>query len=65
VRLLADRYAREVNVTVYIPDFFGGEALPFGPILNGNWDEIDRLGFLKKNSREIREPEMFACARAL
>jgi hypothetical protein len=56
VRLLADHYAREANVTVYVPDFFGGEALPFGPIINGNWDEIDLPGFAKKNSREIREP---------
>lgn len=65
VRLLADHYAREGNATVYVPDFFGGEALPFSPILNGNWGDIDVPGFLKKNSREIREPEIFDCARAL
>jgi dienelactone hydrolase len=65
VRLLADHYAREANATVYVPDFFGGEALPFGPIINGNWGEIDVPGFVKKNSREIREPEIFDCARAL
>jgi dienelactone hydrolase len=65
VRLLADHYAREANATVYVPNFFGGEALPFGPIINGNWHEIDVPGFVKKNSREIREPEIFDCARAL
>ncbi len=36
IRLLADHYAREANVTVYVPDFFDGESLPFAPILNGN-----------------------------
>ncbi|GIC94318.1 dienelactone hydrolase family protein [Aspergillus udagawae] len=35
VRLLADHYAGETNATVYIPDFFGGEVLPFEPILRG------------------------------
>jgi len=65
VRLLADHYARGADVTVYVPDFFAGEVLPFGPILNGNWNEIDAPGFVKKNSREISEPEIFDCARAL
>lgn len=36
IRLLADHYAREANVTVYVPDFFGGESLPFAPIMSGN-----------------------------
>src|SRR5262249_54608411 len=58
-------YAREANVTVYLPDFFGGETLPFGPIINGHWNEVDVPGFVKKNSREIREPEIFDCARTL
>jgi hypothetical protein len=65
VRLLADHYARETNATAYIPDFFGGEVLPFGPITRGNWHEVDISGFLKGNSRDIREPEIFECARAL
>ncbi len=64
-RLLADHYAREANVTVYIPDFFGGEALPLEPMLASRWGEIDGAGFMKKNSRQIREPEIFECARAL
>ncbi|KAL3487849.1 Alpha/Beta hydrolase protein [Aspergillus germanicus] len=65
VRLLADHYAREANATVYVPDFFGGEALPFEPLLAGRFDEVDLPAFRAKNSREIREPEIFACARAL
>ncbi|KAF2238446.1 dienelactone hydrolase family protein [Viridothelium virens] len=65
IRLLADHYAREANVTVYVPDFFGGETLPFEPILNDRWNEVDVPSFIKKNTREMREPEIFACARAL
>ena len=65
VRLLADHYAREAHATVYVPDFFGGETLPFGPILDEKWDEIDLAGFVARNSRDIREPEIFDCARAL
>ncbi|TVY92993.1 Hydrolase [Lachnellula willkommii] len=64
-RLLADHYAREVGATVYVPDFFGGEALPFEPITSGRWHEVDVPSFMKKNTREIREPEIFTCALAL
>lgn len=64
-RLLADHYAREANATVFLPDFFGGEHLPFEPIASGNWHEIDVPGFIKKNTREIREPEIFETAKVL
>ncbi|KAL0940453.1 dienelactone hydrolase family protein [Colletotrichum truncatum] len=64
-RLLADHYAREANATVYVPDFFGGETLPFEPLLNGRFHEIDLEGFIGRNSRTIREPEIFEFARAL
>ncbi|KAI0413975.1 dienelactone hydrolase [Xylaria grammica] len=47
VRLLADHFAREINATVYVPDFFGGWVV--------DWEA----------SREIRGPEMVACARAI
>jgi dienelactone hydrolase len=65
VRLLADHYAREVGVTVYVPDFFNGEVLPFEHIIKGEWHKINLASFMEKNSREIREPEMLDCARAL
>jgi dienelactone hydrolase len=65
VRLLADHYAREANATVYVPDFFAGEVLPSEAIIHRRWHEIDVPGFLKKNSRDIREPEIFECARVL
>ncbi|TVY49183.1 Hydrolase tropI, partial [Lachnellula cervina] len=79
-RLLADHYAREVGATVYVPDFFGGETLPFEPITNGRWYEVDVPSFIKKNTRkstfqsqdslealrhEIREPKIFTCVLAL
>ncbi|KAL2075695.1 hypothetical protein VTL71DRAFT_638 [Oculimacula yallundae] len=65
IRLLADHYAREANATVYLPDFFGGESLPSGPIASNSWHLIDVPSFIAKNTREIREPEIFDCARAL
>jgi hypothetical protein len=34
VRLLADHYAQEADATVYVPDFFGGEVVPFEIILS-------------------------------
>jgi dienelactone hydrolase len=65
IRLLADHYAREVGATVYAPDFFGGEVLPFDLIAAHRFDKLDLPGFLTRNSRENREAEIFACARAL
>lgn len=64
-RLLADHYAREMDATVYVPDFFGGETLPLEPILAGRFGEVDLAGFIGRNSRAIREPEIFGFARAL
>ncbi|KAJ4523207.1 hypothetical protein HRR78_000701 [Exophiala dermatitidis] len=65
-RLLADHYAREANATVYVPDFFGGEELPFEPLAEKRFHEIPDLeGFPKRNGREVREPEIFAVAKEL
>ncbi|SPO01808.1 uncharacterized protein DNG_04481 [Cephalotrichum gorgonifer] len=65
LRLLADAYAAEVNATVYLPDFLGGETMPIELMLENRWAEIDMAGILERNSRQIREPEIFAFARAL
>ncbi|PGH31415.1 esterase/lipase [[Emmonsia] crescens] len=65
LRILADHYAREANVTVYLPDFFGGLVLSFENIIADRFDLLDLPNLMKKNSREIREPEIFECARAL
>lgn len=65
LRLLADQVAREANVTVYMPDLFGGEVLSSDLISAGRFQELDLDGFTRRNGREAREPELFACARAL
>ncbi|OLN86681.1 Protein AIM2-like protein 1 [Colletotrichum chlorophyti] len=64
-RLLADHYAREANATVYLPDFFGGLVVPADVVCRGEFDKIDLAGFARDNSRDIREPEIFAFAKAL
>ncbi|RAH42075.1 dienelactone hydrolase family protein [Aspergillus brunneoviolaceus CBS 621.78] len=63
LRLLADSYAHSANATVFLPDFFGGETLPAAPILAGRWAELDLQGFLARNARAIREPEVVAFAK--
>lgn len=67
IRLLADHYASEANATVYVPDFFGGDDIPWQPLINDNFAALaDELpAFLERNSREVREPELFECARVL
>ncbi|KAJ5098626.1 hypothetical protein N7532_005627 [Penicillium argentinense] len=57
IRLLADAYAEEVNATVYVPDFFGGEVLP-SDILSKNpseWGSLDLPAFTARNSKDIRK----------
>ncbi|KAF1990708.1 dienelactone hydrolase [Aulographum hederae CBS 113979] len=65
VRLLADHYARETGATVYLPDFFAGEVLPFEPLLNLRFHEVDIAGFMGRNNRQVREPDIFAAAKTL
>ncbi|KAK0270630.1 hypothetical protein LTR35_010838 [Friedmanniomyces endolithicus] len=68
-RLLADHFAREANVTVFMPDFFNGESLS-KDILKMDMQDwakhgLDIVAFVSKHTREIREPEIFACAEKL
>ena len=65
VRLLADKFARELNATVFVPDFFGGEVLDFELIRNDKFDQLNLPDFMTRNGRDQREGELFACARAL
>ncbi|KAI1658837.1 dienelactone hydrolase family protein [Daldinia decipiens] len=66
LRLLADHFAREINATVYLPDFFDGEVIePTPAILSGDFSGYDFAGFMVRNSRQAREPEIFAVAKAL
>ncbi|KAH7312445.1 putative hydrolase [Stachybotrys elegans] len=64
-RLLADHYAREADVTVYVPDFFDGDILPLDAMLAERFQEVDLPGWLARHGREKVEPDMLACARAL
>ncbi|OKL58048.1 hypothetical protein UA08_06809 [Talaromyces atroroseus] len=64
-RLLADHFAREVGATVYVPDFFGGEVIDSQALAEEKWEQFDFEGFMQRNSRDIREPEIVECARAL
>lgn len=67
IRLLADHYAKEANVTVYVPDFFQGDSLPLDLMLEGKYDEVDLAGFLapERNGREAREDLVLRVAKQL
>ncbi|KAJ5279580.1 hypothetical protein N7478_004952 [Penicillium angulare] len=67
IRLLADAYAEEVNATVYVPDFFGGEALS-SEILRkdpSEWGPLHLAAFSVRNSKEVREPEIISFTKYL
>lgn len=53
-RLLCDHFAKEANVTVYMPDFFGGEVLDRQKLLDWKPAELDMEGFQKRNARDVR-----------
>ncbi|KAF9894110.1 hypothetical protein FE257_009083 [Aspergillus nanangensis] len=66
VRLLADHYAEEIGATVYVPDFFNGEALPLDILQDQTqWHKLDLPAFIERNSKENREPQIVSCAQAL
>ncbi|KAH8892208.1 dienelactone hydrolase [Thozetella sp. PMI_491] len=66
-RLLADHYAEEVGATVYLPDFCDGEVVSPEPVLAERYAEIqsELIAWGERNARVIREPSIFAFARAL
>ncbi|KAI2467947.1 dienelactone hydrolase family protein [Annulohypoxylon bovei var. microspora] len=64
-RLLADHFAKEINATVYLPDFFAGEIVDPVPIVAGDFSKFDLHAFSKRHARVIREPEIFAAAKTL
>ncbi|KAK4207431.1 putative hydrolase [Rhypophila decipiens] len=66
IRLLADHYATEVGVTVYVPDLFGGEVLSPDLINNkAEWDKLDLPSFMARNSKPIRGPQAASFAKFL
>ncbi|KAI1099124.1 dienelactone hydrolase family protein [Jackrogersella minutella] len=64
-RLLADHLAREINATVYLPDFFAGEVVDMVPLIAGDFSNFDIKAFSERHSRAAIEPEIFAAARTL
>ncbi|KAI4167692.1 MAG: hypothetical protein LQ343_007011 [Gyalolechia ehrenbergii] len=65
-RLLADHFAKEVNATVYIPDFFHGEVVEEDTIVDEKKRaQFDFMAWAGRHSKEIRGPEVFEAARAL
>ncbi|KIW70386.1 hypothetical protein PV04_02659 [Phialophora macrospora] len=65
-RMLADHYAEEADVTVYLPDFFGGEVVApnrLDPDYAG--EPFDIGAFIGRNNKDIRWPEISSCAKAL
>ena len=62
-RTLDDGADRLIDVS------FGGETLPIAALLEGPaseaWAKLDIPAYSARNSKEIREPEIFACAAAL
>jgi len=71
LRLLADHFAKEANVTVYLPDYFGGEVLPEQSIISAfsgdseKMKELDLPSFFTRHGKEPRGPEIFAAAKTL
>ncbi|KAL4800149.1 Alpha/Beta hydrolase protein [Aspergillus venezuelensis] len=66
IRLLADTFATQTGSTVYVPDFFGGEVLPHDLLIARKFNEVPDLpGFRARNTRDIREKEIFAVATEL
>ncbi|KAG9830133.1 alpha/beta-hydrolase, partial [Aureobasidium melanogenum] len=66
VRLLADHYAKEANVTVYVPDYFNGEVVEPDMLEDPEKRKnFDIMAFIGRNSKEIRFPEITANAKEL
>ncbi|KAF2441759.1 alpha/beta-hydrolase [Karstenula rhodostoma CBS 690.94] len=66
LRLLADHFAKEANVTVYLPDFFGGEVIPPETLTNPEKRaQFSVPDFIGRNSKDTRFPEILAVARSL
>jgi len=66
VRLLADQYAEIADATVYVPDFFDGEVVATEVFDNPEKrEQFDINAFITRHSKDIRFPEMVACATTL
>lgn len=59
-RILADTYAAELDATVYLPDFFGGEIIIDSLLDAEKRKSFDLMSFLGRNPKELRYPEIQA-----
>eukprot|EP00026_Physarum_polycephalum_P012877 Phypoly_transcript_13222.p1 GENE.Phypoly_transcript_13222~~Phypoly_transcript_13222.p1 ORF type:complete len:251 (+),score=49.99 Phypoly_transcript_13222:304-1056(+) len=65
-RLLADYYAKEANVKVFLPDFFEGKPAPAEILTNAEFRaKYDFTEFINANSREKKWPTIQNFAKAL
>ncbi|KAH8730275.1 dienelactone hydrolase [Phaeosphaeriaceae sp. PMI808] len=66
IRLIADHYAKEANVTVYVPDFFDGEVVDPDALSDPEKAKnFDLIGFIGRHSKDIRWPSVKASAQEL
>jgi dienelactone hydrolase len=66
VRVLADHFAKEANVTVYLPDYFEGEVVEPDALSDPEKRaKFDIPAFLGRHSKEKRYPTMVATAKLL
>ncbi|KAI4183146.1 MAG: hypothetical protein L6R41_005559 [Letrouitia leprolyta] len=65
-RLLSDHFAKEINATVYLPDFFDGEVVEEDTVYNDNKRAaFDFKAWAERHSKEKRGPAITEAARAL
>lgn len=56
----------DAALLIHVSPSFGGEVLdPASMATEESRAKVDLPGLLKRNSKEIRQPEIFACAKAL
>ncbi|CAI6337976.1 unnamed protein product [Periconia digitata] len=66
LRILADQFAEELGVTVFLPDFFDGEVVDPSTLEDPvKREKFNIPEFIGRNSKEIRFPAMEAVARKL
>lgn len=66
LRILADQYAKEIDATVYLPDFFDGEVISPDTLSDPEKRKnFDLMAFIGRNGKDIRYPSMVKVAEAL
>ncbi|KAL1612333.1 hypothetical protein SLS60_000559 [Paraconiothyrium brasiliense] len=66
LRLLADHFANEANVTVYLPDFYDGEVIPPETLTDPEKRaKFDVMAFIGRHSKDKRWEQILEAAKAL